>query len=156
MSARPAKKIWTIAIAAVAAAAIVLFAADNIESRKPVDFGSMPQQAKDFMLTHYPGETPVLAVREFEDLHKEYKVSFKDGTKVTFDRRGKWTKIESRTREVPAGIVPAEASAYIERNFPDSRIFEIARERNETEMKLDNGIELTFDSRGWELMDIDD
>lgn len=156
MSARPAKKIWIIAIAAAATAAIVLFAADSIESRKPVDFGSMPQQAKDFMFTHYPGETPVLTVKEFEDLHKEYKVSFKDGTKATFDRRGKWTKIESRTREVPAGIVPAEASAYIERNFPGSVVIEIARERNETEMKLDNGIELTFDSRDWELTDIDD
>lgn len=156
MAAEILKNRWFIAIAAVVSAAIALTVAYNIESRRPVDFDKLPATAQEFITEYYAGETPVITIREFEDLTSSYEITFADGTKVKFDRNGEWKKIESRSRAVPQGLVPSGILDYTGHNFPGNRIMEISMDRRETEVKLDNRIELTFDPRTWTLRDFDD
>ena len=95
-------------------------------------------------------------LKKFDDLRTSYEVTFTDGTKLKFDRRGEWTEVESHARSVPAGLVPPQILDYTGRNFPGAAIMEISRKRKEVEVKLGNSIELTFDSADWMLKDLDD
>lgn len=62
-------------------------------------------------------------------------------------------------KPISAEQIPAAAQTYIKENYPDSKIL-IAKKGYERfsatyEVKLDNGLELTFDSDGV-LTDVDD
>lgn len=141
------------AVALVAAAAVV---AGNVESRRPIGTGSLPQAARTFLGSYYPDESPALCVREFEDLRLRYEVVFIDGTKVKFFRDGALEEVKSRTRPVPAALIPESVAEYVGRNFPGSMIIEVEMSGRETEVKLDNRVELTFDSKTGALLDFDD
>ncbi|MBR2976447.1 MAG: PepSY-like domain-containing protein, partial [Alistipes sp.] len=85
----------------------------------------------------------------------EYTVVFVSGTKLDFDDDGKWLEVNCRYSEVPAAIVPNQISDYVKSYYPKSKITEIKRERNEWEVKLTGGLELTFNS-SFRLTDMDD
>ena len=62
-------------------------------------------------------------------------------------------------RPIQVGELPVAAQAYIQENYPDSKVM-IAKKDCELfsttyEVKLDNGLELNFDSDGL-LYDVDD
>ena len=62
-------------------------------------------------------------------------------------------------KPIPMEQLPAVTKTYIEENYPDSKIL-IAKKDYEWfstiyEVKLDNGLELTFDSDG-AITDVDD
>lgn len=77
------------------------------------------------------------------------------GVKIEFDGDGKWTEVDCRYTKVPEAIVPKKIADYVKANYPTSKIFEITKERNEWEVKITGGLELTFDS-ALNLIDIDD
>lgn len=122
---------------------------------RPITIEELPSEARNFISLHFPGERVALALmeRDFPDI--DYKVVFATGAMAEFDRQGLWTEISCRYSEMPAGIVPEPMEAKAAELYPDSRVTEIERGRKGYELKLDNGMELTFGT-DFRLLDIDD
>lgn len=60
-----------------------------------------------------------------------------------------------RYSSVPAAVIPAQIAQYVSGHYPDASIVQIDRDKHDYEVKLSNGLELTFDLK-FNLIDIDD
>lgn len=126
---------------------------DNDE--RAIKYEELPAEARSFIAKHFPNEQPSYTIEDREFTHTEYKVVMASGVKIEFDGDGKWTEVDCRYTKVPEAIVPKKIADYVKANYPTSKIFEITKERNEWEVKITGGLELTFDS-ALNLIDIDD
>ena len=126
---------------------------DNDE--RAIKYEELPAEARNFIAKHFPNEQPSYTIEDREFTHTEYKVVMASGVKIEFDGDGKWTEVDCRYTMVPEAIVPKKIADYVKANYPTSKIFEITKERNEWEVKITGGLELTFDS-ALNLIDIDD
>ena len=97
------------------------------DSDRPIDVAQLPQKAQQFIQKHFAGEKVALA-------------------KVERD---------CRYSSVPAAVVPAQIAQYVSGHYPDASIVQIDRDKHDYEVKLSNGLELTFDLK-FNLIDIDD
>ena len=86
---------------------------------------------------------------------KSYEVVFTNGSKVEFDGKGEWKDVNCKYTQVPDEIIPQKIKEYIAANFAGAKILEIERDSRDYEVKLNNGLELTFNLK-FELIDIDD
>jgi hypothetical protein len=77
------------------------------------------------------------------------------GVKIEFDGDGQWNDVECRGGAVPAAIVPQKIADYVAKKYPANKIVEISRDHNDWEVKLNGGLELTF-NRDYRLVDVDD
>ena len=77
-----------------------------------------------------------------------------NGVELQFEHDGSFEKIESRSG-VPAEIVPVQIADYVKTHSPNSIIVEFEIARRYFEVKLSNGMELTFNSR-YNLVELDD
>ena len=105
------------ASAAAAAVVAALAVAGSVETKRPVQQDGLPKAAQIFIATHCPGETPALALREYDDFRRSYEVTLVDGTKMRFSRNGEWKSFESHARPVPAALVPPQIAGYLDTNF---------------------------------------
>ena len=144
------------ASAAAAAVVAALAVAGSVETKRPVQQDGLPKAAQIFIATHCPGETPALALREYDDFRRSYEVTLVDGTKMRFSRNGEWKSFESHARPVPAALVPPQIADYLDTNFPGTAVMELSISGRDIELGLDNRVELTFDSRTFLLRDFDD
>ena len=97
--------------------------------------------------------TPVWAEHLLTDTEKT--TVFTGSAKVEFRGNGEWKEVDCRYAAVPAGIVPAPINAKVQELYPGAVVVGIDRDKRDTEVKLNNRMELTFD-RNYLLMDIDD
>ena len=79
---------------------------------------------------------------------------FANGDKVEFDRSGEWTEVQCKYTQVPDKLVPEPVKKFVTENYPDSKVLKFERDRNDYEVKLSNGWELTFDKQ-YQLIDMD-
>lgn len=80
---------------------------------------------------------------------------FVDGRKVEFEKDGAWKEVSCKYSQVPDVIVPPRIREYVAASHPGQKMVKIERSRREYEVKLDNGLDLTFD-RSYNLIGIDD
>jgi hypothetical protein len=125
--------------------------ADNY---KPINVSQLPQKAQTFLSTYFSEAKVSLARREFDIVELNYDVIFTDGSKVEFDRKGNWTEVDCLTHPLPSGIVPEAISKVIRAQYPDAQVTKIERDHRETDVKLTNSVELTF-NKHMQLVDID-
>ncbi|MDO4771380.1 PepSY-like domain-containing protein [Porphyromonas sp.] len=111
----------------------------------------LPNAAQTFISTHFPGKDVVLVKTD----DSGYDVVLSDGSKIDFDRNGNWEDVESRTTQVPDGIVPQPILTYVNTTYPDAKILKISRDRRDYEVDLSNGKELKFDAKTFKLIEID-
>jgi len=109
-----------------------------------IEISELPGTAQTFLSSNFPDIVIKSIQREKRISLIQFEVKFNNGDKVKFDRNGKWTDVKCKDHAVPAKVVPAKISAYIEKNFKDSRIEEIENDRRYYDVKLDNGANLTF------------
>lgn len=83
-----------------------------------------------------------------------YDVMFQSGAKLEFYENGDWKEIDCKYLAVPAGIVPEQILTVANGYHPGLPIVQIERDVREYEVKLINGVELTFDMR-FNLTDYD-
>jgi hypothetical protein len=126
--------------------------ADNY---KPINVSQLPQKAQTFLSTYFSEAKVSLARREFDIVELNYDVIFTDGSKVEFDRKGNWTEVDCRHEAVPAALVPKQIASHVAAKHHNQKIVELKRERHEWEVKLSNGLDLTFDKK-YRLTDVDD
>ena len=56
---------------------------------------------------------------------------------------------------IPQAIIPEVIQDLIKKNYSSNKVVKIEKEIRDYEIKLDNGLEMTFDLKG-NLIDIDD
>ena len=122
---------------------------------KVINKSQLPAQAQQFLSEHFAGIEITYAKEEWEILKHSYEVRLADGTKIEFTSKGAWDEVECRFGEVPAAIIPQAIKDYINKNYPDSKVIYIEKDRNDYEVKLSNRLELKFD-KDFNLYDIDD
>lgn len=125
------------------------------DDERPIRYDELPAEAKAFIAEYFAKEEVSHTIMDKGIVWDEYTVVFVSGTKLDFDDDGKWLEVNCRYSEVPAAIVPNQISDYVKSYYPKSKITEIKRERNEWEVKLTGGLELTFNS-SFRLTDMDD
>ena len=84
-----------------------------------------------------------------------YEVIFTSSSKVEFLKNGDWKEVDCKYSTVPAAIIPQQIAQYVFQYYPDTSVVQIDRDKRDYEVKLTNGLELTFDLK-FNLIDIDD
>lgn len=122
---------------------------------KPIDYDKLPAKAKSLIQENFAGEELSHIIYDNDVISSDYTVSFLSGTKLEFNGNGEWTEIDCGKASVPQAFIPQQIVAYVEKNHPGRTITEIKREHGHTEIKLNGGFELTFNSR-YRVVDVDD
>ena len=137
-------------------AGIVAFAGVvSADNDRAVTVDRLPEKAREFLNGHFAAEKIAYVKQERDFLELKYEVMTVGGVMIDFDRRGLWTEIECRYDMLDPDVVPAPVREYVSSRWPEASYRKISRDRNEYEVKLSTGLELTFD-RNFNLMEIDD
>lgn len=121
----------------------------------PVTFAQLPQKAQTFLNTHFPKVEVSYAIKDVEVAETTYDVVLVNNFKIEFDKNGEWLEVESKTNAVPQAIIPANIKNYVSKIYKNTSIFKIGKDRRGYDIKLNNGLELDFNSKG-EVIEIDD
>ena len=115
------------------------------------DINKLPQPARQFISTYFP-ECQLQHIKIDKDgLSTNYEVTFVNGIEVDFDSKGEWTDVDTQKSGavVPAGIVPAFVTTYMQsNNFINETIEKIEHDRTGYEVELNTGISLHFTNNG--------
>ncbi|HRO48228.1 MAG TPA: PepSY-like domain-containing protein [Niabella sp.] len=114
---------------------------------KVVGSNDLPATSTNYIITHFPDQTIVHAVKEFDDLQITYTVYLKNGVKIEFNQNGEVKEIEGNSA-LPDSVIPSAILAYVNANYASEFIKEWKLERTKQEIKLSNGITLEFDKNG--------
>ena len=106
------------------------------------------------MKKYFPTQKVAATTVESGLLQKSYDVVFASTDKIEFDSKGNWTEISCRKSAVPTALVPTAITNYVKNTYEGSTILSIEKERNEYEIHLANGLEITFNSK-FQVIDID-
>ncbi len=115
---------------------------------KPISYEELPAAAKTFIQQNFPDAKVALATVESQSWNPTYDVIFTDGTKLEFIASGQWKDIDCKYSRVPDSVIPEKIRAFIAQHNPENYVKEIERDRNNYEVKLDNGLEVRFDING--------
>lgn len=114
---------------------------------KVLGSNDLPATSTSYIATHFPDQTIVHAIKEFDDLQITYTVYLKNGVKIEFNQNGEVKEIEGNSA-LPDSVIPAAILAYVNANYASEFIKEWKLERTKQEIKLSNGITLEFDKNG--------
>lgn len=142
---------WMIALVCVFSVSVAAFA----DRDKPVNVSQLPAKAQQVLKKSFPKHKVALAKMESEIFDKKYDVIFTNGDKIEFDKNGNWLEISCERTAVPSSLVPAAISKYVSGSYPGTKILKIELDRSEYEVKLNNRLEVTFNS-SFQVIDIDD
>ena len=85
----------------------------------------------------------------------DYTIHYQSGEKVEFNKQGEWKEVNCRVSAVPTGLIPEQIKTHIKNTFPGTTIINIDRGRRGYEVKLNNGLEIEYNS-AFQVIDIDD
>lgn len=141
----------------IAAVLMGVVAANGAE--KLVPFEQMPQNAQVFTRTYFKADDPLYrsayVTYDSELFDSSYMVVFTNGDGIEFNKDGEWKDFDCTQCVVPNDIIPASIQAYLAATVPGQAVKKIEKNRRSYELKLANGLELTFDLDG-KLIEVDD
>ncbi len=109
----------------------------------PIKQSELPKAAQTFMTKHFPNEQVKKVEKDNGRRGMEYEVDFISGAEVEFRTDGEWKEVKAaKGNAVPAAIVPAAITKFVNTNFSGQSIVEISRKRGGYEIELSNGTEL--------------
>ena len=127
----------------------------SADNDRPISVSELPEKAQQFIRQHFPNEKVSFAKMERELFDTTYEVIFTSSSKVEFLKNGDWKEVDCKYSTVPAAIIPQQIAQYVSQYYPDTSVVQIDRDKRDYEVKLTNGLELTFDLK-FNLIDIDD
>ena len=150
-------KTITTTLIAIIASVTTLFAASLYTSAedRPVSYNELPADAQAFVAKYFADEEISHIILDRDVISIDYKVAFLSGTKLEFDGKGEWKEVDCNKTSVPEALIPQQIAEYVKTSYPHNAITEIKREHGNTEIKLNGGLELTFNNR-YRVVDIDD
>ena len=98
----------------------------------------------DLYLIHWPAN----------ELQFGKDANLQNGTKLEFDKKGNLTEIDCKQGNVPAHLIPQAIKNYLKDNYAGQSVKKIEMNKNEYEVELTNGLDLTF-NKHFQLIDID-
>lgn len=110
----------------------------------PIPVEQLPAEAKSFVKTNFPGKKIVYAEKD----RNSYECRLDEGTKIEFNKKGTWKKVDCHHTALPAVIVPDAIKQYVTTNFPGCLITKIEKERYGYQIELSNDIDLKFNYQG--------
>ncbi|CEN37970.1 PepSY-like domain-containing protein [Capnocytophaga cynodegmi] len=110
----------------------------------------LPQEAQSFIKKHFSQYTLDYIILDKEYFSSDdYTVRFSEGLKIEFNEKGEWTEIDGNYNEIPTEFISKNITSYVKAKFANTRIVKIEKGFFGTqEVKLSNGLELEFDSKG--------
>ena len=126
----------------------------NAGNDKPISVKALPAKAQTLLTKHFSNQKVVLATIESNVIGKNYDVVLKNGTKLEFDKKGNLTEIDCKQGTVPTQLIPQAIKNYLKANYARQSVKKIELNKNEYEVELTNGLDLTFNKR-FQLIDID-
>lgn len=134
---------------------VMLCATAHAGNDKPIDVKDLPLTARQMIRNHFKGRKVAMAKVDAGLFDRSYDVVFNNGDKVEFDSDGDWTEIKCVRTGVPKTLVPEPIRSYVKSRYHGAKILEIEKKRGGHEIKLSNGLDITFD-RKFRVTDIDD
>lgn len=128
--------------------------AANAGNDKPISVNALPAKAQTLLSQHFNGQKVMLATIETGGINKSYDVVLQNGTKLEFDKKGNLTEIDCKQATVPDQLIPKAIRNYLKENYPAQAVKKIEMNKNEYEVELANGLDLTF-NKHFQLIDID-
>ena len=126
----------------------------NAGNDKPISVNALPTKAQTLLNNHFKGQKVMLATIESGVVSRSYDVVLQNGTKLEFDKKGNLTEIDCKQGTVPAQLIPQAIKNYVKDNYAGQSVKKFEIKRNEYEIELSNGLDLTF-NKHFQLIDID-
>lgn len=117
----------------------------------PIPVDQLPADAKIFVQKNFQGQKIIYAEKDWNS----YECRLDDGTKIEFNKKGNWKKVDRKFTAVPAALIPDAIQQYVNTNFPNCSIIKIDKERYGYDIELSNDIDLKFNYQG-ALIGMDD
>lgn len=128
--------------------------AANAGNDKPISVNALPAKAQTLLNNHFNGQKVMLATIESGVVSRSYDVVLQNGTKLEFDKKGNLTEINCKQGIVPALLIPQAIKNYLKDNYAGQSVKKIEMNKNEYEVELTNGLDLTL-NKHFQLIDID-
>ena len=122
------------------------------DKNKPIQVNELPAKAQTVLTTHFSGQKVALTIKE--NGFDGYDVVLQNGTKLEFDRKGNLTEVDCKQGTVPAKLIPQAIKSYVQTNYSGQNIKKMEIDKNEHEVELSNGLDITFNKR-FQVIDID-
>ena len=126
----------------------------NAGNDKSITVNALPAKAQTLLNNHFNGQKVMLATIESGVVSRSYDVVLQNGTKLEFDKKGNLTEIDSKQGIVPVQLIPQAIKNYLKDNYAGQSVKKIEMNKNEYEVELTNGLDLTF-NKHFQLIDID-
>lgn len=126
----------------------------NAGNDKPISVNALPAKAQTLLSQHFNGQKVMLATIESGVVSRSYDVVLQNGTKLEFDKKGNLTEIDCKQATVPDQLIPQAIKNYLMANYAGQSVKKIEMNKNEYEVELANGLDLTF-NKHFQLIDID-
>ena len=126
----------------------------NAGNDKPISVNALPAKAQTLLSQHFNGQKVMLATIESGVVSRSYDVVLQNGTKLEFDKKGNLTEIDCKQATVPVKLIPQAIRNYLMENYPAQAVKKLEMNKNEYEVELANGLDLTF-NKHFQLIDID-
>lgn len=117
------------------------------DEKKVITFDALPQAAQTLLSNFATPEDVLLVTQEGNGRWADYEVRMKDHSDWDFDAQGALESVEIRTG-VPDALIPEVLLNQVRTFYPNAEIIEYNIDRHDQEIKLNNGIELTFSLSG--------
>ena len=115
----------------------------------------LPLNAQKLIKTNFSDKTIDYTIADKELISTDYSVKFTDGSEIDFNSNGIWTEIDCKRNAIPSKLVKPSIANYVNKKFPNTQIEKIEKSvLKRQEIKLSNGLELEFNSKG-EFVKID-
>ena len=128
--------------------------AANAGNDKPISVNALPAKAQTLLNNHFNSQKVMLATIESGVVSRSYDVVLQNGTKLEFDKKGNLTEINCKQGIVPALLIPQAIKNYLKDNYAGQSVKKIEMNKNEYEVELANGLDLTF-NKHFQVIDID-
>ena len=126
----------------------------NVGKDKPIAVNALPAKAQTLLGKHFNNQKVMLATIESGVITRSYDVVLQNGTKLEFDKKGNLTEIDCKQGIVPSQLIPQAIKNYLKTNYTEHTVKKIEIDKNEYEVELTNGLDLTF-NKHFQLIDID-
>ena len=126
----------------------------NAGNNKPISVNALPAKVQTLLSQHFNGQKVMLATIESGVISRSYDVVLQNGTKLEVDKKGNLTEIDCKQDIVPAQLIPQAIRNYLKDNYAGQSVKKIEMNKNEYEVELVNGLDLTF-NKHFQLIDID-
>ncbi len=125
-------------------ALMCLLSSNTFADDTPIPVEQLPAAAKAFVQNNFKDLKIVYAEKDWNS----YECRLSDGTKIEFNKKGNWKKVDRKATAVPAALLPKAVHDYVKANFAGCVITKVEKERYGYEIELSNDIDLKFNYQG--------